>query len=176
MSNRDNWLLENIGIAKKLARRYQFNRVNFTFDDLENVAVIGMLKAYDRYIENDTTSLNTYAHSMAEGEIRNYIKMDEDSKKEKIHLDDLDILYIINGREQDKYESELLLEEILEQLNERDRKLLTLHMLEGYTFKEVGDMLSMSKQAVQQAIYGERYKDGRVKRYGILEKLRRAHG
>src|SRR5436309_9899653 len=62
----------HVGLARSLARRFA-NRGE-TLDDLVQVALIGLLKAVDRFDESRGVQFSTYATSTITGEIKRHFR------------------------------------------------------------------------------------------------------
>ena len=66
------------GIIRKIVNRYKVS--NFDKEDLYQVGVLGMLKAYKNFIPNEKVKFTTYAYPYILGEIRKYIREDKGVK------------------------------------------------------------------------------------------------
>ncbi len=69
---RDELVRRLLPIARRLARRY--NGLGDSFDDLVQVAAVGILKAVDRYDSGRGAPLWVYAERMADGELRHHLR------------------------------------------------------------------------------------------------------
>lgn len=80
-TDRDTFILENMGLVRMVVNRYK-NRIYghsiIDIKDLENVGVIGLMKAYERFNPNYGTQFSTYAVPMIDGEIRRCLRDDID--------------------------------------------------------------------------------------------------
>lgn len=72
----------NKGLIYKIANRFY----NVSKEDLLQVGVIGLLKAYDNYQKDGTTKFSTYAFDYIHGEMYNFIKINQNLKVSKYYL------------------------------------------------------------------------------------------
>ena len=70
MDNITNIIIENEGLIYKIISKY---KNYFELDDLYQVAVMGMLKAYKNYKGNYNTKFTSYAYPYILGEVIKYI-------------------------------------------------------------------------------------------------------
>ena len=70
MDNITNLILDNENLIYKIISKY---KNYFELDDLYQVAVIGMIKAYNNYKSNYNTKFTTYAYPYVLGEVIKYI-------------------------------------------------------------------------------------------------------
>ena len=70
MDNITNLILDNESLIYKIISKY---KNYFELDDLYQVAVIGMIKAYNNYKSNYNTKFTTYAYPYVLGEVIKYI-------------------------------------------------------------------------------------------------------
>jgi RNA polymerase sigma-B factor len=71
-SARERLLCELLPLARRLARRYA--ATGEPFEDLVQVATIGLVKAVDRFDPQRGSSVRAYAASVAEGELRHHLR------------------------------------------------------------------------------------------------------
>lgn len=71
-TQRERHLQELLPIARGLARRY--SATGESYDDLMQVATIGLVKAVDRFDPERGTSMRAYAERFAEGELRHHLR------------------------------------------------------------------------------------------------------
>ncbi len=69
---RDELVRRLLPLARLLARRY--NRMDDSFEDLVQVAAIGVMKAVDRYDPRRGAPLRVYAELIADGELRHHLR------------------------------------------------------------------------------------------------------
>ena len=83
--NKERLIEEHSGLIYKLAHYYQNNSL---VEDLYQVGIIGLLKAYENYDESKNVKFSTYAFDYIRGEMLSYIKKDNPIKvsKEYLHL------------------------------------------------------------------------------------------
>ena len=71
-ATRDELFERHLPLARKLARRYL--RPGESYDDLVQVASVGLLKAIDRFDPERGTALTTYAVPTIVGELKRYFR------------------------------------------------------------------------------------------------------
>ena len=83
--NKEKLIEEHSGLIYKIAHYYQ-NKASL--EDLYQVGIIGLLKAYENYDEDKNVKFSTYAFDYIRGEMLSYIKKDNPIKvsKEYLHL------------------------------------------------------------------------------------------
>ena len=69
----------NMGLIKKVASKFY----NVEKEDLIQVGIIGLLKAYQNYHDNDIAKFSTYAYSYIFGEMYNLVNSNRDLKVSK---------------------------------------------------------------------------------------------
>ncbi len=75
--DRDTFILENMGLVRMVVNRHKnriYSHPSINAEDLENIGVIGLIKAYDRFDPSYGTEFSTYAVPTIEGEIRRAIR------------------------------------------------------------------------------------------------------
>ena len=70
MTNITDLILENEGLIYKIINKY---RSYFELDDLYQVAVMGLIKAYKNYKDDYNTKFTSYAYPYILGEVIKYI-------------------------------------------------------------------------------------------------------
>ena len=83
--NKEKLIEEHSGLIYKIASYYQNKS---SIEDLYQVGIIGLLKAYENYDESKNVKFSTYAFDYIRGEMLIYIKKDNPIKvsKEYLHL------------------------------------------------------------------------------------------
>lgn len=68
---RDNFIMENIGLVDSIIRKRirHYDYVDYTYDDVKSMGIIGLITAVDRYDENRGCNFSTYAYVFIMGEI-----------------------------------------------------------------------------------------------------------
>lgn len=73
--DRDELVTENKKLVHFVANKFRhLINSSFDYDDLVQVGYIGLMKAADRFEKNGKAKFNTFAYSVIEGEIRNYLR------------------------------------------------------------------------------------------------------
>ncbi|MSU01896.1 sigma-70 family RNA polymerase sigma factor [Tissierella pigra] len=80
--DRETFILQNMGLVRMVVNKHAYRIVDNPFmekEDLENIGVIGLIKAYERFDPNFGTQFSTYAVPMIEGEIQRFIRDNSDT-------------------------------------------------------------------------------------------------
>ena len=159
---------ENLGLIYAVINK-KFNFENVTEEDKKNYfeeGMIGLAIAINNYDTSVDSKFSSYAFTCIKNEICKYIdkqkcykrKTDSEYKKsidEYIDGDKkLTYKYILVNEKED-YISLINKEYILntiEQIDIKDIKFIVSKRIEGYTYKEIGIALEISKQAVHTRI------------------------
>ena len=72
----------HMGLIKKIASKFY----NTEREDLIQVGIIGLLKAYQNFNAQDNTSFSTYAYYYIYGEMYNLVKSSQNIKVSKIPI------------------------------------------------------------------------------------------
>lgn len=94
------------------------------FEDLKQVGMIGLLKAFDKYIPNPQTKFSTYATFWIRGEILEYLRNDKNIKQSKEILTLSKKVEICRERLKDKFNREPSVSEIATILEEDEKNVL----------------------------------------------------
>jgi RNA polymerase sigma factor (sigma-70 family) len=70
---RNKLIIEHLWIVDYIARKFSSGR-NVSFEDLQSVGGIGLIKAVDNYNDSMGTSFSTYATLIVQGEIRHFLR------------------------------------------------------------------------------------------------------
>lgn len=110
------------------------NRYSFfgEIDDLYQVGMIGLLKAYENYDGNYNTKFSTYAHTYILGEVLKYIR---DNKSVKVNRD----LVRLNSR------------------IEKTREILNQKLMREVTNSEIASFLEIDERMVDEAQISTNY-------------------
>jgi RNA polymerase sigma-70 factor (ECF subfamily) len=132
--------------------RYVFFRVGQNEEitqDLVSEIFIKALKAFDRYDEK--VSKSSWIYTIAHNHLANYYR------DRKVASDIDDIAFCLEGEngkeEMEKKESTYLLRQALDELEEEERRLVTMKYLEGYSYKEMARRLERSSDALKVATF-----------------------
>lgn len=75
--DRETFLIQNLGLVGDAVNKYAYRVMghpSIGLEDLRQVGVIGLIKAYDRFDHSRGVRFSTYAVSMIEGEIKRYLR------------------------------------------------------------------------------------------------------
>lgn len=142
--------------------RYQ---KKYSLEDILQEAKVSAIRAYRNYDPSKNTKLITHLHNYINFYLSHYFRSDtglikipakvlKDENKLKPELVHNEFLYDNSSDLEHPFEDnssidmKLNIEEILDNLNERERDIINLIYLEGYTYDEVAIMYSVSRQAI----------------------------
>jgi RNA polymerase sigma factor (sigma-70 family) len=162
-ATRDALVEENIGLVHKWARRYYRYAQSIptvSYEDIFLEGVYGLIKAIDKY-KPQKGSFSTYATIWIKQSIRRFLQ------KEKAQLKGRGYLPVQEDEEEQMTledmpaEEEELPSSDLENLKrkieyapipQRSKDILRMYFLEGYSLREIGEKIGLSKERVRQLI------------------------
>lgn len=131
--------------------RFVFFRVQSTevAEDLTSEIFMKALKAFDRYDEEKSKA--AWIYTIARNHLANYYR----DKKDAVDIEEVAFgLVGEDGREEmAKASDRMLLAKALDDLTLEDRRLVTLKHLEGYSYKEMAEILDKSDAALKVATH-----------------------
>lgn len=163
-----NILIEhNLRLVVFIAKKYESSLE--TLEDLVSIGSIGLIKGINTYKIDKNIRLATYASRCISNEILMYLRKNKkriadvsfedaltyDAEGNELHLEDIiseeeDSTY----KEYEKKTDIELLNDYLDNLNDRDKKIMTmrygLNNTEEYTQKEVAEMLGISQSYISR--------------------------
>ena len=167
MHARNELIEHNLRLVVFLAKKY--DNTMYDLEDLVSIGTIGLIKGVKTYKLDKNIKLATYASRCIDNEILMFLRKNKRRKVEisfedsinldqdgnELHLED--VLGTPDDIVEKEYESivdkELLIKEI-ENLNKRDKEILTLryglYNQKEYTQKEVADMLGISQSYISR--------------------------
>ncbi len=167
MHARNKLIEHNLRLVVFLAKKY--DNTMYDLEDLVSIGTIGLIKGVKTYKLDKNIKLSTYASRCIDNEILMFLRKNKRRKVEisfedsinldqdgnELHLED--VLGTPDDIVEKEYESivdkELLIKEI-ENLNKRDKEILTLryglYNQKEYTQKEVADMLGISQSYISR--------------------------
>lgn len=167
MHARNKLIEHNLRLVVFLAKKY--DNTMYDLEDLVSIGTIGLIKGVKTYKLDKNIKLATYASRCIDNEILMFLRKNKRRKVEvsfedsinldqdgnELHLED--VLGTPDDIVEKEYESivdkELLIKEI-ENLNKRDKEILTLryglYNQKEYTQKEVADMLGISQSYISR--------------------------
>jgi RNA polymerase sporulation-specific sigma factor len=162
-ATRDALVEENIGLVHKWARRYYRYAQSIptvSYEDIFLEGVYGLIKAIDKY-KPQKGSFSTYATIWIKQSIRRFLQ------KEKAQLKGRGYLPVQEDEEEQMTledmpaEEEELPSSDIESLKrkieyasipQRSKDILRMYFLEGYSLREIGEKIGLSKERVRQLI------------------------
>ncbi|MFJ7663848.1 RNA polymerase sigma factor [Lysinibacillus sp. NPDC097162] len=120
------------------------------FEYYRHIAAIAVWKAYEN-ADPSKGQYSAYIYTTVKGEILKELTK-ERRFQDNVSLVEDDTLNIIRCREQqiNRLEECSLVEKIMNQLKEEERKILQLYYLEGYRYEEIAKVLQLSVAAVKK--------------------------
>jgi RNA polymerase sigma factor (sigma-70 family) len=76
LAERNKLIVENVGLAKKLTSKCHATKKYHEYDDLLQVAYVGLIKAADGYTPSSGAKFSTYAYKIIERRLTNYVMRD----------------------------------------------------------------------------------------------------
>lgn len=159
-------LTSHLGLAKSIAYDFFLKRdQSIALDEVQSEAILGLLKAHDSFDRSRNVTFGAFAKTVIQNHLRDFFKrlklhssIIESAHSQKspteteteffsnlIPIDQID-----PSRESYRNEVRKALAEGLSQLGENQRNVMEL-VSQGYSFSEIAEKLSISKQAAQQA-------------------------
>ena len=159
---------ENTGLVWSIVRRYMGRGTDS--EDLFQIGIMGLIKAIDKFDLSYQVKFSTYAVPMIAGEIRRFLRDDgivkvsrtlkENSWKIRRESDLfrqrngseislLDRLQVENTRTEELL-NRVMLEQLLAQLPEKERRLIIMRYLQDCSQTEVARMMGVSQVQVSR--------------------------
>ena len=130
-------------MIRSIAGRY--SSCGAEYEDLVQTGAVGLLKAIRGYDPNAGAKLTTYAFSMITGEIRHSLRAEEPVS----YCPDPDALPAQSGGAESA-ETRLYVRELMDGLCERERKLMLLRYVFGFTQAETAARIGLSQPHVSK--------------------------
>lgn len=121
----------------------KYNHESLNKDDLIQAGCLGLSIAIKNYKKDSNTPFSMYVRVYIERYISREIRNINNSLK-KFYIRDSFYDFTSN------IESKKFVENILKKLNEKYRKVLILHLYEGYSFVEIGKIYNLTSNRIQQ--------------------------
>jgi RNA polymerase sigma factor (sigma-70 family) len=155
----------------KMAASYWLRKLNnewgidfFDYDDLSQIASVGMFKAIKAYKPDKGTKLRTWVHTHINNEILSEIRKYNKSIKT--------ITLIINNENDDEYtfdvpfeeagfnnvENNIIVENIKSILTEREFKILWMHTVEGMSQTQIAPIIGVQQPQIYRILNNIRRK------------------
>lgn len=163
VKNINEMIKENEGLIHYTLKRYFYTTTSEfdIYEDMVQVGRIALYKAIETYDET-RTEFSTYAVKVIKSKLINFVQNDlyknfSKGGLNKVHdtegIDDDKVRERIVGRFDDhsNVETNELLDYIKDYKDERAYKIVCL-LSEGYTYEEIGNILDLSKQRINQII------------------------
>jgi len=118
-------------------------------EDLTSEIFMKALKAFDRYDEEKSKA--AWIYTIARNHLANYYR----DKKDAIDIEEVAFgLVGKDGREEmEKASDRMMLSKALDELSLEERRLVTLKHLEGYSYKEMAEILDKTDAALKVATH-----------------------
>ena len=166
MLSNDTLINSHIGLAYAISYDFFLNRgISIALDEVQSEAIIGLLKAHDSFDTTRNVTFGAFAKTVIQNHLRDFFnrqslhssiftsahsqknqtETEADFFSNLIPLDQID-----PSRESYRNEVRKALAEGLSQLGENQRIVMEM-VSKGYSFSEIAEKLTISKQAAQQA-------------------------
>jgi RNA polymerase sigma-70 factor, ECF subfamily len=132
--------------------RYVFFRVGRNVDvaeDLVSEIFMKALKNFEKY--DPKISKSAWIYRIAHNHLANYFR----DKKQAVDIDDVSFMLIgeDGNRTMEQIEAQKQLGEMLGILGKDDKRLVTMKYIEGYSYREIGEIVDKTEDAVKVATY-----------------------
>ena len=132
--------------------RYVFFRVGHNEDVTQDLVSEIFMKALRNFHKYDPEiSKSAWIYRIAHNHLANYFR----DKKPQVDVDD--VKYSLAGEDGRETlvqtEEQLQLAEALDQLDQEDRQLVTLKYIQGYSYKEMAEMIDKTSDALKVATH-----------------------
>jgi len=142
-------------MALKLSRKYSKNS---EFDDLYQVAKISIIEAVRSYDKTRGAKLSTHVFSLIMFNLRNYNSKNRNIIYQPSYssqtIKRIEIDHLESTQSDEDYYSEIdfkvLLEAAMKSLTNKQREILRLKYIEGFTITEIAELLKCSHQNVSK--------------------------
>jgi RNA polymerase sigma-70 factor (ECF subfamily) len=132
--------------------RFVYFRVGRDHELAEDLVSEIFMKALKHFAKYDPEqSKSAWLYTIARNHLSNYYR----DRKEEIDLEEISFAYIgeKGGIPIEKREAELEVEKALQHLEADDRRLVTMKHLEGYSYKDMAEILGRSADALKVATH-----------------------
>ncbi|MFJ7407213.1 MULTISPECIES: sigma-70 family RNA polymerase sigma factor [unclassified Lysinibacillus] len=120
------------------------------FEYYRHIAAIAVWKAYEN-ANPSKGKFSSYIYTTVKGEILKELTKERRFQDNVSLISDATLNFISCREEQiNRLEERLLVEKIMNQLKEEERKILQLYYLEGYRYEEIAKVLQLSVAAVKK--------------------------
>jgi RNA polymerase sigma factor (sigma-70 family) len=153
----------------KLANKsyIRYNR-KYALEDVLQEAKISAIRAYRNYDPSKNTKLITHLHNYINFYLSHYFRADtglikipnkvlRDENKQKPELVHNDFIYDNSTDNEHPFldnsliDKKIQLDELLDTLSDREKEIINLIYIQGYTYDEVAMMYNVSRQAINNA-------------------------
>lgn len=145
---RDLLIENNIKLCQRLITRYSNLFWRLDYVEIKSIAYFALFNASRSFKAEMGTKFSTYAHRCIQLQI---IRLADRTKTNELEFDDT-ILQEDAEKDIKQLENRILLEQLSEDLTEREREILNKYYYEGYNLEEIAELRGCCYQNVQQAI------------------------
>lgn len=144
-------VLDNLRLAYKIARKYR--KSGKEYDDVVSDALCGLVEAAERFDPIKCTAFSTFAsktiHGLVKNGIRQRLRERFTISIESIWPCEIENPEIVDYRNDDRISLETA-EHLHEVLDAREFKIVSGHLLESKTLREIGREIGLSRSRMSQ--------------------------
>lgn len=142
-------LIENhVKLCERLITRYSTLFWRLDYVEIKSIAYFALFNASRSFKEDKGIKFSTYAHRCISLQI---IRLADRTKTNELEFDDT-ILQNDADRTIEQMEAKILVEQLSEDLTEREKEIVRAYYYEGYNLEEIAALRGCCYQNVQQAI------------------------
>jgi RNA polymerase sigma factor (sigma-70 family) len=142
--------LPHIDLADKIARMNQSKYPYFSYDELQSVAYMGLVKAANQYNKNQNTKFSTFAFSKINWSIVQYAIL-ESKRLPTVQIDPDSEELSMSSCDYDKSEFYNIL---LRVLDKREKEIFLDYYVNGKRMHQIADTLELDESRISQIISG----------------------
>lgn len=145
--NKEELVLDHIFLAQILAKKQKKVNKNFTYDEILSAAYFGLVQAAEKFNPIINDNFNVYANFKIRSAIFDYFR---ETCQFSRHINKPKISSIQEEIEQQKNSNTL--EDLLEELPERNQKIIDLYYFQGYKLKEIAVFMKLNESRISQIL------------------------
>ena len=140
--------LSHIDLADKIARMNQRKYSYFSYDELQSVAYMGLVKAANEYNKNQNTKFSTFAFSKINWSIVQYAML-ESKRLPTVQIDpDSEELSISSC----DYDEKEFYDVLLKFMDKREKEIFLDYYVNGKRMHQIADELQLDESRISQII------------------------
>jgi RNA polymerase sigma factor (sigma-70 family) len=136
-------IINHLYLAKSLTKSKSCFFKMICYDELEEIAYEGLVDAAHRYKPSMGVLFKTYAHRRISGHLNDYIRLTIKDRIRFVALDENKFTYT------QVFNSEDFFSKISSLVSSKDKELIKLRYVDGFTSDEIGEKLGVSKNSIE---------------------------